>query len=66
MIVIRCDCCDNDLTTTGNAVGYRLALTPESMQVAAGFVTMMHVEPPLDRECHFCGLPCLRKWLGGG
>ena len=65
MITVRCDHCSNDLSATGNAVAYRLALNVESIPSAGGVVTAMMVYPPLPRDAHFCGIECLRRWLAG-
>ena len=59
---ITCDFCDRDLTTTGNCMDFRLALNVESIRPNAGFVTLMNLPPPMDRNKHFCGLNCLNGW----
>ncbi len=63
---ITCDTCGQDLTTTGNCVDYRLALVPEHIPSWGGCVTSMHIEPPIERSAHFCGVQCLAKWKGLG
>lgn len=60
---ITCDTCAKDLTSTGNCVDWRLALTAEPKQPVSGMVTAMHVPRPIESDCHFCGLGCLEVWL---
>jgi len=68
---IICDGCDADLTYTGNSVDYRLVLTTEGKTpwfvregLTIGAMTDVNLEPPIKRTHHFCGIPCLIKWLG--
>ena len=59
---IKCDACEADLTSTGNSIDWRLTLTPEQKPSRGGFVTDMMIYPAVEREHHFCGLPCLDYW----
>ncbi len=59
---ITCDSCGADLTTTGNCVDYRLAVTSEPIPSGGGLVTLMHVEPIIPHAAHFCGMQCLARW----
>lgn len=59
---ITCDGCGADLTSTGNCVDYRLALTNQSIPTTGGFVTAMGKYPAMDSNAHFCGLACLDLW----
>lgn len=63
-VELTCDGCGADIAYTGNAVGYRLALNVERLPVRSNgdAVTMMGVYPPLEADCHFCGLACLDAW----
>ena len=63
---VTCDSCGRDLTTTGNAVGYRLVLASQpipSIPSSSGTVTLVHVNPIIDREKHFCSTKCLAAWV---
>ncbi|MEY9413592.1 hypothetical protein ABIF74_004121 [Bradyrhizobium japonicum] len=40
---VRCDGCGADVTSTGNCVGYRLALNIEHQEVRGPYVTAMGV-----------------------
>lgn len=60
---VCCDHCEFDLTSTGNSVDYRLALIVEGKASRGNVVTLLHIEPPLSRPHHFCGLKCLAEWL---
>lgn len=60
---ISCDQCGGDLTVSGNSVDYRLALVNQKIPSNSGFVTDMMIHPPLERDCHFCRVACLVRWL---
>lgn len=60
---ITCDGCGRDLSSTGNCEDYRLALVNEQIRSRGGVVTAMAKYPAIERDAHFCGLGCLRKWL---
>ena len=60
---VTCDFCGGDLTTTGNAVGYRLVLASQPIPSRGGIVTDVHVDPIIDREKHFCSTKCLGAWV---
>lgn len=62
-VEIKCDSCDKDLTHTGNCEGYYLVLGSASKSYrGSGAVTMVAVQPPTDREYHFCGMTCMDTW----
>lgn len=60
--VVTCDGCGKDLTVTGNCQDYRLVLGNQSIPPRRGFVTAMHIPPPIDGAKHFCRLKCLDDW----
>lgn len=62
---ITCDCCQNDITTTGNCIGYRIALINQNRPSysKSGVVTSAGAYPSLKQDYHFCNLPCLNKWF---
>lgn len=69
---VICDACGYDLTTTGNAVDYRLVLGNESKTpwfiaegISGGILTDMAIPPLVERAYYFCGMPCLAKWFTG-
>lgn len=59
---VVCDQCGKDLSKTGNCIGWRLMLDVEKIPSKDGPVTLLHVEPMLDHEHHFCHLVCLARW----
>lgn len=59
-----CDHCGADLTDTEKQPRYRLCLSAERLPHTSNLVNAVHVEPPIDRTHHFCGVPCLEQWLG--
>lgn len=62
-IEIKCDSCSMDLSSTTNCVDYRLSLVNDSLPSRSNVVTSMMIYPPIDRDAHFCGINCLKKWL---
>jgi len=60
-ITITCDTCQQNLTSTGNCVDYRLVVQAENIPTRGGAVTAMMIYPPVEREYIFCNLGCLRK-----
>ena len=61
-VEIKCDTCGHDLTSTGNSIDWRLALTAERKPSRGGFVTDMMIYPAIKHDMHFCALPCLDLW----
>ncbi len=59
---VICDGCDKDISSTGNCEGYRIVLANERKPSRGGAVTLMAVQPPLERSYHFCGVNCLGVW----
>jgi len=47
---IKCDNCDNDLTTTKNVMDYRLTLTAEVIPSESNIVTLLHINKPIPRQ----------------
>lgn len=62
MVVILCDFCDRDITSTEAMPGFRLHLRAEALP-HVGFVYTVLVRPPIRTEKYFCGLSCLGDWL---
>lgn len=60
---VTCDQCDCDLTETDNSIDYRLDLINTRIPSKGGLVTLMMIHPHLDRDHHFCGVSCLKKWV---
>lgn len=63
---VKCDWCAQDITSTSNCEDYRLALVVESKHRESGIVTDMEIDPPINKNAHFCDVPCLKKWLDNG
>lgn len=63
---VTCDGCGRDLTSTSNCVDYRLALTVEGVPSSGRIATLMHIEPPLNRDYHFFRVDCLKTWMTKG
>ncbi|NGX57232.1 MAG: hypothetical protein K940chlam3_00118 [Chlamydiae bacterium] len=62
-VEIICDSCGKDLSESDNSIDWRIALTNERIPSCGGFVTDMYICPGLKKNCHFCGLGCMRKWF---
>lgn len=60
---ILCDHCNTDLTYSRNSIDYRLGLINQNKPSQGGFVTDMMMYPILDRDKHFCGMICLKRWV---
>lgn len=60
--VITCDCCEKDLTTSKDFIGYRLALTNEPMPCNYPAPLVWYVERGFDQDKHFCAIGCLLMW----
>lgn len=61
---VTCDGCGADLTWTGNSIDWRLALLNETIPHRGSACTDMMIYPAIERDTHFCRLPCLQDWLG--
>lgn len=59
---VSCDTCGQDLTTTGNCVGYRTVVKSEARPTRGGVVTAMMVYPQFETPLHFCGCKCMKQW----
>ena len=65
---ISCDMCSTDMNDTGTS-GYYIGLNVNSRptkpfnigEVRTTYSVFIH--PPLDKNYHFCGLGCLKKFL---
>lgn len=64
-VEILCDQCQDDLTYTSNCDDYRLSLRSEALEHRDSTlpVTLMAKFPDIEREHHFCGLTCLKRWV---
>ena len=64
---IACDGCGRDLTTTANAVDYRLCLRAERIlpaeTVSGTTLGLALRQPPIEQDAYFCGVACLAKWV---
>jgi len=64
-ISIKCDSCKEELVEESKYPA-SFALKLETIDVgtnSSGVVFAITVIPPLEREHHFCGLGCLKKWV---
>ena len=59
---ITCDHCGRDLTTTTNAIDYRIILAADMIPSAGRTATLVHYENPLPQSRYFCSLSCLKEW----
>lgn len=61
---VVCDECKTELTQESSyPASYGLVLGCEDFNVNnTGTVYAVHIEPPLKRKFHFCGLKCLGAW----
>ena len=62
ILLITCDHCGRDLTTTTNCEGYRIVLKSEGIPSAGGTVTDMAAYPDFDEPMYFCRFRCLEGW----
>lgn len=63
-IEIKCDCCGNDLSVTGNSVDWRIVVKNEPIPNWGGAVTDVNIQPSLEESpLHFCGKSCLKKFV---
>lgn len=63
---ITCDSCGRDLTYTGNAVDYRLALKSENIaNYSDSYAVTAMISPPIEQDAYFCSMHCLTKWVIG-
>jgi hypothetical protein len=60
---ITCDFCSRDLTYTGNCIDWYLSLKNEQMMTLGNVLTCAMIYPKIDKDAHFCGLDCLKKWI---
>ena len=64
MHTVTCDSCGKDLSTTDNAVDWRLLLANEKIPCHHEFVTDITVPPAISGgNVHLCGIECLKKWV---
>lgn len=61
---ITCDACERDLTSTGNGIDWRLALLNQAIPSRPGPVTDLAIRRRIPRDAYFCGIACLKKWIG--
>ena len=60
---VKCDSCGADISCSTNSVDYRLRLMNVELPPCSNSVTDMMIHPPISRNCDFCGIGCLRKWV---
>lgn len=60
---ITCDRCGADIATTGEMPAFRLRLSAEELPHSSNIGYSVLVYPPIDSDCHFCNLTCLKSWL---
>jgi len=60
---VACDWCDKDLSSTGNAVDWRIVLADEPIPSRGKMNTLLHIRPCLGQTRYFCGTGCLRLWV---
>lgn len=60
-----CSACNRDLSDTTNSEDYRLHLSSEAIHSSHTVQTDVAAYEDIDSDKFFCGLKCLRKWLGG-
>jgi hypothetical protein len=59
---VTCDHCGKDVTNCHGYDEWRLLLTCEQRRYPD--YNMCYDPPSVRRDHHFCGLGCLRHWLG--
>ncbi len=60
---IRCESCDGDLSTTRNAISWRIKVENEPILSVTSEVDTDVIEPQVRGKCFFCGLGCLKSWV---
>lgn len=60
-VKIECDYCKFDLTYTTNCVDYYLTLSLCKKTNNTNISTLMHIEPPINGDMHFCDVRCLKR-----
>lgn len=58
-----CDHCDDDLTLSRGTTKFRLTLSSTHLHHNNIATIGVYIHPPIERDYHFCGLSCLKKWL---
>lgn len=60
---VVCDTCGNDLSDSGLMPQYLLELTSLRMRSTSNIEYAVMVTDPIPAAKHFCGLPCLNRWV---
>ena len=60
---VTCDFCGKDLTSGENFEDYSLRLINRRIPCSTLAVIDIMFIPPINKDCDFCGLRCLRKFL---
>lgn len=63
-VIIFCDGCSKDITSTEGMPKFRLHLRAEKLS-RSGPVYMGLVRPPIDKDKYFCNFSCLSSWMEG-
>lgn len=61
---VSCDSCGRDITTSGNSIDYRIVLQSEVVPFEGIGCTDMMIWPQIKGAKHFCGITCLKTWVG--
>ena len=62
-VIITCNHCKKDLSSSVHTPKYRLGLYQEFIKVTSDCTRAIHAREHLDDSYHFCDLNCLDKWL---
>lgn len=61
---VTCDGCKKEIGPTHYASEFYLTLSPTRRpHDGSGSSFAMYIEPPIDRDLHFCHLKCLSAWI---
>jgi len=61
-VKITCDSCGENITSTKKTPCFRLHLSAEVLPHTSDSISAVLVWPPIDQDCYFCGLACLKEW----
>jgi hypothetical protein len=61
-IVVNCDQCDTDISSSPYYPMFRLRLSEETRSISEG-AQPSQAQPELERMMNFCNLECLQGWL---
>lgn len=60
---INCDYCDKEIKPQENTSRDYLELTNRRYSPVGPMVLDILIYPIIERDYHFCGLGCLKKWI---